>query len=84
MKEPKQVVYEDGYLGSGANHGSIEDPNSQDSENAGDRTILLERKEAQKFQQSKASTTEGQKVCIFVQVVYLILETNVILIMIIL
>ncbi|KAG7984659.1 hypothetical protein I3843_04G171400 [Carya illinoinensis] len=62
LKEPKQVVYEDRYLGSGANHGSIEDPNSQDSENAGDRTTLLERKEAQKFQQSKASTTEGQKV----------------------
>ncbi|KAG2719049.1 hypothetical protein I3760_03G249400 [Carya illinoinensis] len=70
LTEPKQVVYEDRNLGSGVSYSSIENHDSQESENAGDsikfseRNVSetnLERKEGQKSQQSELSSTNGEE-----------------------
>ncbi|KAG6619189.1 hypothetical protein I3842_Q104200 [Carya illinoinensis] len=68
LTEPKQVVYEDRNLGSGVSYSSIENHDSQESENAGDSIKFsernetnLERKEGQKSQQSELSSTNGEE-----------------------
>ncbi|XP_059432747.1 probable galacturonosyltransferase 6 isoform X3 [Corylus avellana] len=70
LKEPKQVVYEDRYLGSIARYSSNKNRDIHESENAGDMTEILERNvsetnhertESQQFQQREISSTDEEE-----------------------
>ncbi|XP_062148171.1 probable galacturonosyltransferase 6 isoform X2 [Alnus glutinosa] len=67
LKEPKQVVYEDRYLGSVASYSSNKNRDIHESENAGDTAKILERNEtnherteSQQLQQREISSTDGE------------------------